>query len=224
ITGCSPTSRRQTFGAIAGALLALQLGALAVVLQTVASGVSALPFQPFLFLMLPIHLAIGLAEGVVTALVISFVRRARPEILAAAAGVRPWRAVAPRRVMIILALAASVTAGFVSWFASTHPDGLEWSIAAVRGSAEIAAPEHGWHSFSARLQKHTALLPDYGFAVGAEAPDVDAGPSLPGPDSRAGTTAAGLVGGLLTLLLILAIGLGLKWRPRLRTEQAPQRD
>ena len=45
------------------AVLGLQLGAFGVVLETVASGITALPFSTFVLLMQPIHLAIGLVEG-----------------------------------------------------------------------------------------------------------------------------------------------------------------
>ena len=44
-------------GALLAAVVGLQLGALAVVLETTASGVSDLPFSTFLLLMQPIHLA-----------------------------------------------------------------------------------------------------------------------------------------------------------------------
>ena len=58
---------RLAIAAVVAAVLGLQLGALAVVLQTVASGISSLPVPAFLGLMLPIHLAIGVVEGLATA-------------------------------------------------------------------------------------------------------------------------------------------------------------
>ena len=44
-----------------------------VVMQTFFSGISALPFSSFLLMMHPIHLAIGLVEGLATAGVVSFI-------------------------------------------------------------------------------------------------------------------------------------------------------
>ena len=61
--------------------MGLQLGALGVVLETYFSGVSELPLTTFLLLMLPIHLGIGLVEGLVTAGVVLFVKQAQPELL-----------------------------------------------------------------------------------------------------------------------------------------------
>ncbi len=60
------------------------MGALGVVLETFFSGISELPLGGFLLLMQPIHLAIGVVEGLVTAAVVTFVWKARPEILATA--------------------------------------------------------------------------------------------------------------------------------------------
>ena len=66
---------------IVASVLGLQLGSLAVVLDTTLSGISALPFNTFVWLMQPIHLAIGLVEGVVTAAVVTFIYSTRPELL-----------------------------------------------------------------------------------------------------------------------------------------------
>ena len=38
--------------------------------------------------------------------------------------------------MQIEGFAAIVTGGALSWFASTHPDGLEWSIDKITGRGE----------------------------------------------------------------------------------------
>ena len=75
------TSQRIFWGAITSALVGLQLGAFSVVLETVLSGKTELPFGTFVLLMQPIHLAIGVVEGLVTAAVVSFVWKARPEII-----------------------------------------------------------------------------------------------------------------------------------------------
>ena len=61
--------------AIVAAVAGVMLGAFSVVLETEASGISELPFRTFVLMMLPIHLAIGVVEGVATAAVVSFVAR-----------------------------------------------------------------------------------------------------------------------------------------------------
>ena len=47
---------------VIGCILTLQLGALSVSLETLASGVTELPFGIFVGVMQPIHLAIGLVR------------------------------------------------------------------------------------------------------------------------------------------------------------------
>ncbi|MDH4026724.1 MAG: energy-coupling factor ABC transporter permease, partial [Desulfuromonadales bacterium] len=78
LVGHDPRQSRMVAASILAAVVALQFGSLGVVLQTVLSGVAALPFDTFLLLMQPIHLGIGVVEGVVTALVVSFIYQARP--------------------------------------------------------------------------------------------------------------------------------------------------
>lgn len=66
---------------IIGCILTLQLGAFSVTLETFFSGITELPFLVFLAAMQPIHLAIGLVEGLISAAVLVFIYEARPEML-----------------------------------------------------------------------------------------------------------------------------------------------
>ena len=66
---------------IIGCILCLQLGAFSVTVETLLSGVTELPFSTFVLFMQPIHLAIGLVEGLITASVLIFVYEARPTLL-----------------------------------------------------------------------------------------------------------------------------------------------
>ena len=59
LAGSSPSPRRMGLATVLAAIVALQLGAAAVVVQTVASGISSLPADLFALMMLPIHAAIG---------------------------------------------------------------------------------------------------------------------------------------------------------------------
>ena len=143
MVGARPTKGRILLGALAASILALQMGAFGVVLETLFSGISELSFSTFILLMLPIHLAIGIVEGLVTAAVVSFVWKAHPEILALAPSTAAVRAHSHKPLLLGLALFAVVTGGALSWFASTHPDGLEWSVKGVTGKEELAAPKPG---------------------------------------------------------------------------------
>ncbi|MDD5482392.1 MAG: energy-coupling factor ABC transporter permease [Kiritimatiellae bacterium] len=210
---------RAWIAAIVAAIAGLQLGAFSVVVETKASGISELPFGDFTLLMLPIHLAIGVVEGLATATVVAFVAKARPEALDAAPVGAPI-ATGLRPVAIGLAITAVIVGGIMSWFASTHPDGLEWSIAKVTGKEEVSGSDDAVHRKLAAVQEKTAFLPDYGFrAAGTESAAAEQVPaentdaeSESWPAVAAGTSVAGIVGGLLTLGLAGLTGLALKAR------------
>lgn len=176
------------FASIAACVLTLQLGAFSVTLETLASGVTELPFGVFAAAMQPIHLAIGLVEGAITAAVLIFVYEARPELIwTGEAGPGPIREgkLSYKKTMLVLAAAAAVTAGGISLLASAYPDGLEWSIERITGSAEIAASGQA-HVLAERIQSATALLPDYMFRHS---------------ESEAGTSVAGIAGGAAVILV-----------------------
>ena len=116
-------------------------------------------------------------------------------------------------MVIGLAMAALLAGGVASWFASVHPDGLEWSIAKVTGKEEVSASEAGLHKSLADLQEKTAFLPDYGFkATGLDSAPAEG--SAPEPDRwpavNAGTSVSGIAGGLMTLALACLVGVALK--------------
>jgi cobalt/nickel transport system permease protein len=203
--GNNPTPQKLGLGATLSAIVGLQLGALAVVLETVASGISELPFATFLAAMQPIHLAIGLVEGAVTTLVVTFIWRARPEILELIQKEKPFATLPLGKIVTVFALITVMTGGILSWYASSAPDGLEWSTAKVTGKEELAAPESGLHATLAALQEKLAFLPDYGFK-----PEKKESHAMPEPSSDKvvdiGKTTSGLVGGLLTLAITVAAG------------------
>ena len=130
------TSRGRLMAAsILSVVIGLQLGAFGVVLETTASGISALPFSTFVLLMQPIHLAIGLVEGIVTGGVLMFVYETRPEILDGAQEKTESHSV--RRTAVVFAVAALLVAGGLSLFASGLPDGLEWAMEKTAGTTEL---------------------------------------------------------------------------------------
>jgi cobalt/nickel transport system permease protein len=123
------TPNRIMVASMVSAIVALQLGAFSVVLETLLSGRSELPFGTFVLLMQPIHIAIGVVEGFVTAGVINYVRAAKPELLESISKSRPLSSgVKIKKVVLTLGVITLIVGGIVSWFASSYPDGLEWSI------------------------------------------------------------------------------------------------
>jgi len=136
IAGRVTSGVRFWIGAMLAAIAGLQMGAFGVVMETTMSGVSDLPFKTFVMLIQPIHLAIGVVEGLITVAVVSFVMRARPTAVTEAFSANEGS----RRVIVGLLIAALVVGGMLSWFASTRPDGLEWAMGKVRAKEESAQP------------------------------------------------------------------------------------
>jgi len=195
------TAKRITLASIAAVVVGLQLGAFGVVLQTQASGITELPFSAFLLAMQPIHLAIGVIEGIITAAVLCFVYKARPEIMESTLGGTAIKSGVPMtKVLSILVAATVLVGGVLAIFASQNPDGLEWAIEKVavvsaeseNDEAEALAELEATGAVmdgAAAVQESTAFMPDYDFK--------DAGED----GSASGTTVAGIVGGAITFLL-----------------------
>lgn len=173
---------------ILGCVITLQLGAFSVVLETSVSGITELPFGTFVGIMQPIHLAIGLVEGLITAAVLLFVYEARPELLMDVNTADTKNRCSLKTTLIVLAVVVAVVGGGLSLLASSNPDGLEWSMFgnAEAGYSENMGLDEESYGVSgkaadtaAAIQEKTAILPDYAFA---------------NSDSAAGTTTSGLVG------------------------------
>ncbi len=203
LAGSYPTTGRRNIAIMVAALIALQLGPFSVVLETVASGITALPFSTFLRLMQPIHLAIGLVEGAVTAAVVSFVLQARPDMRLDAIGKTNGSL---RGLALAFLVAALLIGGGFSLLASKNPDGLEWAMQKITGSEELAGQPSATHRLLAQIQERSAFLPDYNFKKTESA----AAQQL--PPSSFGTSLAGMIGGLLTLILLTVTGMVLKRR------------
>lgn len=195
-------------GSLLAAIIGLQLGSFGVVLETLLSGITSLPFSTFVMLMQPIHLGIGIVEGLVTAAVVSFVWKANPEILDLKPSTAPSPLMHGRQLAIVLLVAAVFTGGFISWFASEHPDGLEWSIEKVTGKEELENA-YSIQDALARVQEKISFLPDYSFKT----PEAVAAQPGQEQDPRLGTSVSGIVGGAFTLCLAVLVGFVLKKRP-----------
>lgn len=124
-------------GAIIACVIALQLGSLAVVIEGALSGSTLGNTANFLSLMQSIHLPIGIVEGVFTAIVLSFAKR--------------------KNLSVIFAILALILAGGISQYASSKPDGLEWSLLNLSDSF-IAQTQSVIYSIAETLQTKTALI------------------------------------------------------------------
>lgn len=180
--------------AVLGCIITLQLGAFSVVLETSISGITDLPFGAFIALMQPIHLAIGLVEGLVTAAVLLYLYNVRPALLqdvVASENAEKNSKQTLKSVVIVLAVVSLVIGAFVSLLASSNPDGLEWSLfgnAEAGYSSNMGLDEEDYgitgdiYEKSAAIQENTAFLPDYAF---------------PDSESSIGTSVSGVVGSVM---------------------------
>lgn len=188
--------KRIMIGSILGVVAGLQLGAFSVVLETLSSGITKLPFNTFVLFMQPIHLAIGLVEGVATGFVLNFLYENRPDILERC-NERNNTKVSRKKIALVFLALALVVGGGVSLLASSNPDGLEWSIFKTSGEEELEN-ESAIHTMAANVQDKTALLPDYSLKTESEF------------NSTFGTSIAGVIGVIVTILIIVGIGFGVR--------------
>lgn len=154
-----------------GALVSVPVAALVFVLLFAVGGEASLSLGALTATMLGWHTLIGIGEAVITGLTVSAVVAVRPDLVYAARGLRaPLRlkrpdgtlvpapeAAAPaartstRPLLIGGGLVALALAGIVSFFASAHPDGLEY---VAEGEGFLAtARDHAFGGFA---------LADYG--------------------------------------------------------------
>lgn len=175
---------RILIASVAGCMITLQMGAFSVTLETLISGITELPFKTFVMAMQPIHLAIGLVEGLITAAVLIFVYEARPQLL--------WQGkveesskkkIEIKKLVIIFSILTVLIAGGLSIFASSDPDGLEWSIERLTGATEL----EGHFELGEPV---TAVLPDYNF---------------PDSESIIGGSFSGVIGSAIVFAALIGV-------------------
>lgn len=182
-----------TILSIISSIVGLSLGAFCVVLETLLSSVTALPFKTFLIFMQPIHFAIGIFEGLITAAVLCFVYRAKPELLESALERKPIKKdVSISRFVIVLAVIILLIGGLGTIYASTHPDGFEWAVGKTISST--SGDEYDPFEEISPLQDSIAVMPDYVFK-GTGEEDINS------------TPVAGIVGGLISFVLACILAL-----------------
>lgn len=187
-----------SFGKILGisiltCIVGLELGALAVTVETEASGITALPMAQFLLFMLPIHLAIGIGEGVATASILYFIQKYKSELLFSVrqSKIKVTESHCYKRAVLIFAVLALLIGGTFSWIASSDPDGLEWSVFHLIGTTEPTVISGSRaYEITRNIQETTAVMPDYN------------------------TTFAGIIGGIIVVLVIWALSVLLQYKKK----------
>ncbi len=172
------------------------IGAAAIVFQTSLSGMSELPWKEFLWLMLSIHLVIGLVEGIVTLAILSYLKNIRPDLIGPSS---PSPLISKRGIVASL-IAALVVAGLLSHFASSLPDGLEWSIQKL---VPLRLKENSGkiREWLGQFQSFSAVFPDYQVKNQSSPSD---------PVKGLGTSPGGIIGVLVILAFAFFLGFILK--------------
>ncbi|MHC0432587.1 energy-coupling factor ABC transporter permease [Streptomyces sp. O3] len=206
-----PRGRRSvTAASFVAALVSVPASAAAFTLLFAVGGTTDVPVGTVLASMVGVHLLIGLGEAAITALTVGAVIAVRPDLVYGARGLSaplklrvggelvdaapasdaaaaPVAARSPRKVWAIGLVVSLLLAGFVSFYASASPDGLE-KVADDKGFAEQAEDHAGadW------------LLADYGVK------------------DLANERLSGGLAGTIGVAATLALGSGVFWAARRR--------
>ncbi|GGT34457.1 energy-coupling factor ABC transporter permease [Streptomyces purpureus] len=177
------TRRSLTAASFAAALVSVPASAAAFTLLYAIGGTTHVPVGKVLTAMVGVHVLIGVGEAVITMLTVGAVVAVRPDLVygarglsaplklrvggelvdAAPAAQAPAAARSPKKLLLSGLAAALLLAGFVSFYASASPDGLE-KVAADQG-------------IDKNVEDHAAAdspLADYG-VKGIEAPRLSGG-------------------------------------------------
>ncbi|MFE7187174.1 energy-coupling factor ABC transporter permease [Streptomyces erythrochromogenes] len=210
-----PTRRSVTAAGFVAALLSVPAAAAAFTAVYAVGGTTDVPLGKVLTAMVGVHVLIGIGEALITAATVGAVIAVRPDLVHGARGLAaplklrvdgalvdaPAAAPAPaaaaaggstKKVWATGLVTALVLAGFVSFYASANPDGLE-KVAADKGIDE-------------KVEEHAAAgspLADYGVK------DVD--------DARLSGGLAGVIGVGVTVVA----GTGVFWAVRRRKSDEP---
>ncbi|SED20088.1 energy-coupling factor ABC transporter permease [Streptomyces sp. TLI_105] len=203
------TRRSVTVASFAAALVSVPAAAAVFTLVYAIGGTTDVPVSKVLTAMVGVHVLIGVGEAVITMLTVGAVVAVRPDLVYGARGLTaplklrvdgelvdaapaaPAADGSPKKLWIGGVVTALVLAGFVSFYASASPDGLE-KVAADQG-------------IDKNVEEHAAAdspLADYG-VKGIEAPRLSGG-------------LAGAIGVGATL----AVGTGAFWVVRRRKTAA----
>ncbi len=206
---------RQYLSAWVACVVALTAGAAMVPIETAFGGRLMIPVRDFSAVMVSVHLVIGLIEGLITFAVLAYVRQVRPDVLglADATDAAARSPLSGKAFAFSLLLTAVMLAGVVSWFASTHPDGLEWAYQQHKYAVPAELPVKPATPAIVAVddwQSRWALLSDYGkrpAPLGQTPPcqttDAQAAAQWGQPDGW--RSMAGIAGTFATLLLLFAV-------------------
>ncbi len=137
---------KPVLGAILASVVALQLGSISVVAEGALSGSIAMSaLLKFTGLMQAIHFPIGIVEGIVTGAILAL-----------------SKVIDTKKMSYILGSVALVLAGVISQYASTKPDGLEWSLLNISDSV-ILQTQNTLYALSESVQNQSSIFANFQF-------------------------------------------------------------
>jgi len=219
-----PGKSRLYLGAWLACTIGVAGGAALVPIQAGISGVLRIPFVDFLLVMLGVHLLIGMVEGAISFAVLAYLWKVQPALLEGSAiktNIPANARLSSGVVIASMAVTSLLLAGVVSLFASSHPDGLEWSCQEHRycGLAEGQALENPSSAVVAldQFQQRYAPMPDYSrraAPLGEAVNDEKSPQQTQEPESAESidgwVSLAGLAGTAASLGIVYVVGLALK--------------
>ena len=205
MVGGNLTKKKVLIASCVSGMLAMTLGALGVVVETYASGIAHIPFANFVMLMIPIHVLIGLGEGLITSAVVWFALEQNMIHNTQLTQLTQPRINKSTLISAVVGLMLPVIA--LTWFASSQPDGLEWSLAGSSAQLAETQPPTAVHEFAQNLQQKTTILPDYTF--GSEVTSEK--------QAHANYMAIALIGSMIMVAVLSLISGGIYLRRRKRS-------
>lgn len=198
ISSLSSGTRMYYSAIFISSLLSVTIGALLVPLEVALSGIQLIPLQTFMVMMGGVHIIIGIVEGFITIAVIGFIYQVRPDVVSWTDHHKPVFSF--RGVTLIFLLLTLLLSGYVSYYASHYPDGLEW------------------------VQEKLGIVPTEGVQVALDKP-VDTSPlksplqdyQIPSEKLQAqyphvSKGMAGAIGSIITLGMLFGVGAVLRRR------------
>ena len=218
----SASAWRQYVAAWAACIVGVTAGAALVPIQAAISGVLRIPVTHFLAVMIGVHLIIGFFEGLITFAAIGYLRAVRPTALGLSLPDSGRRRLGRIPLAASLVATAVLLAGVVSWFASSRPDGLEWSYTqhkngdtkeAVKEPPERIAAMDQWQSKYSPMPDYTKRAAPLGQLPQEEAEDAaDTEARWPAVDGWG--SLAGVSGTAATLAIVYLASVLLRRRKR----------
>ena len=168
-----------------------------VPLQAALSGVLAVPLKTFMLTMITVHSIIGIIEGVITVAVVSYLKQVSPEIFSTIT--ESSKPLVTKKPYIAIAALTLITAAVFSLFASSLPDGLEWSYSERPTQPEFSPMIENNHpavTKAEHIQAQLSPLPDYSIRTSDSSIKASAG----------WTSFAGVTGSIITMAVIWLCG------------------